>query len=488
MMRDRIAKSVFWIVWSRGVFQVVSFVATLIVMRLLSPADYGLMALAAIWTTAIAGLAELGAGAAIVQFRDAGEAELNSCFWIVLALASGGYAILYLAAPSLGAWFDSPALPRVLQVSGLGLFLMAVRTVPDSLLRRGLRLDRIAQSELVSGAMALGTIFALAWAGAGVWALVVGALVGSLVQSVMTFSFARWRPGLVLGGSRLREMIRYSVAALAGRVCWMVQHQADAFVLGKAAGDSVLGTYSIAKQLATLVVEKVSVAVNQIAAPVMAELQDNRAAMGDSLLRAVRFVAWTTFPVCCGLMIIAPDLVHVILTDKWSPVVPLLYALCPYAMLQALVVLFPPVLSARYRVNFLFWYHLALSIVMPLSFWLGASHLGALGVALAWISIYPLLAAWLLRVTLTAVGLSFAALWAELRPPLTAAAAMTAVAFTIQWALSDWTHLLAAVRMTVVILVGAASYGLGVLGFGGRIKDEIREVSSWLLRLGRVHP
>ncbi|MBM2844310.1 MAG: hypothetical protein HW404_2147, partial [Anaerolineales bacterium] len=93
-----------------------------------------------------------------------------------------------------------------------------------------------------------------------------------------------------------------------------------------------------------------------------------------------------------------------------------------------------------------------------------------------------------LRVTLTAVGLPFAALWAELRPPLTAAVAMTAVAFAIQWALSDWTHLLAAVRMTVVILVGAASYGLGVLGFGGRIKHEIREISSWLLRRARVHP
>src|SRR2546425_3665451 len=81
-MRDRIARSLVWVVWSRGVVQVVSFVSTLVVARLLNPEDYGVMAIAAVWTYIMLMAAELGLGAAILQFRDLDEREINTCFWL----------------------------------------------------------------------------------------------------------------------------------------------------------------------------------------------------------------------------------------------------------------------------------------------------------------------------------------------------------------------------------------------------------------------
>ena len=109
-MKDRIARSVFWIVWSRTGVQIVSFVSTLVVARLLSPADYGLMALAALFTSTIASFVELGLGAAIIQFRDLEEAELSACFWLTIGLATLGYLGLYAAAPKIALWFGSPTL------------------------------------------------------------------------------------------------------------------------------------------------------------------------------------------------------------------------------------------------------------------------------------------------------------------------------------------------------------------------------------------
>src|SRR5437879_9691173 len=96
-MRDRIAKSVFWLVWSRGGIQLLTFASTLLVARLLNPSDYGLMALAGIWTTTIALLADLGLGAAIIQFRELEEGGLNACFWLTMGFTSIGCLALLTA-------------------------------------------------------------------------------------------------------------------------------------------------------------------------------------------------------------------------------------------------------------------------------------------------------------------------------------------------------------------------------------------------------
>src|SRR5262245_55393892 len=149
VVKDRIAKSVFWLTWSRITLQVVSLLATVFVARLLHPADYGLMALAGILTGVVALLSELGLSAAVVQFRDLDERQLNSCFWITLSVAIVGYAGIYVAAPFIATWFDAPLLTNVLRVASLSLVLLALRVVPDGLLRRQLELDKVSRAEVM---------------------------------------------------------------------------------------------------------------------------------------------------------------------------------------------------------------------------------------------------------------------------------------------------------------------------------------------------
>src|SRR3989442_11250814 len=107
-MKDRIARSFFWVVWSRGALQIASFLSALVVARLLNPADYGLMALAGVWTYAIALIGELGLGSAIVQFRDLEEGELNACFWLVVGMAGIRDLGLFASPPPILAWFAPP--------------------------------------------------------------------------------------------------------------------------------------------------------------------------------------------------------------------------------------------------------------------------------------------------------------------------------------------------------------------------------------------
>jgi len=481
-VKDRIARSVFWMTWSRVALQGVSFASVIIVARLLSPTDYGLMAMAGVWTGVIVMLAELGLGAGIVQFRDLDDRELNTCFWLILGLALVGYGSLYVAAPFLAGWFSAPRLSAVLRAAGLALPLVALRVVPDALLRQRIELDRVSRAEMAAGLVTIPVVVGMAWAGAGVWALVAGTLVAPLVQTVVTFFLVRWMPGVRLGGRRVREVLRFSLAILGTRISWAAYEQADVFILGKSSGDVVLGFYSMAKQLALLPVEKVSVMVNQLATPVMAELQSDHERLRAAFLRAVRLVASAAFPLCIGLMLVAHPLVEVLLTDKWASSVPLIQVLCLFALVRSVAVLLPPVLMARYRARFLFVYTTAQMVLMTLAFWIGATWGGAIGVAVALVTVYPIALAWLAREAFRSVDVSLPVIWAQIWPPILSTLTMTVVVLAIGWGIaSRWTDF-PLPQLLLPTATGAVTYTIVLLACGGTIRRELFEALGWVLR------
>ena len=478
-MKDRISRSVFWIVWSKGGVQIVSLLSTLFIARLLTPADYGLIALAAIWIFPISLLSEMGLGAAIVQFRNITDNELNGCFWTTIILALFGYAVLYVTAPGIAQWFQTPRLASVLRVNGLLLPLVAVRIVPDSLLRKALAFDKISQAEIYGAVISVPTMVVLALAGAGVWTLVGGALIGALIQTILTFWFLPWKPRQQVRGERLLEVLRFSASTLGSKVCWATYRQADFFVLGKISGDVVLGFYSMAKQLATLPVDKISMVVNQLASPVLAELQDQRGAMRASLLRGLRLVASIAFPMCIGTLLVAHDLVEVLLTDKWNPIVPTLQILCFYSVVRSIDILLPPVLMARFRAKFLFYYSFALLIFMPLAFLAGALWGGAIGVSLAWVAAYPFLVAKMMNEAFNEIGISWRLFWRQLSSPIAATVSMALVLVVLGWSVSNLLSDFVGVRLALMILTGSVVYGTCLFLMGGQTWTELREVFNW---------
>src|ERR1700751_4441453 len=148
-LRGRVARSLFWITWSRGVLQLLNFATTLLVARILMPADYGLMALAGFWTGMAGILADMGLGSAIIQFRNLDKREIDACFWLTMTLATLCFVPLSLSAPGIARWFAAPRLAEVLPVLSLVLPLTACRVVSDSLLRQRLSGHRGVPGEAI---------------------------------------------------------------------------------------------------------------------------------------------------------------------------------------------------------------------------------------------------------------------------------------------------------------------------------------------------
>src|SRR4051812_5429166 len=237
-LRARVTRAIFWIVWSRGVIQILNFAVTLAIARILQPADYGVMAIAGIFTTATGMLVEMGLGAAVVQFRDLDNRELNTCFWITMALASGAYAVLFLSSGVIAEWFAAPRLAELLPVLALVLPVMACSVVSDGLLRKQLALHRISQAEIFASLITTPVTLACAFGGLGVWSLVVGALLAPAARSLAVLILSPWRPGLQLGGKRVREVLHFSLANLGVKLLWVVREQADVVIVGKITGDA----------------------------------------------------------------------------------------------------------------------------------------------------------------------------------------------------------------------------------------------------------
>lgn len=471
-LEERVARSVVFLVTSRIVIQVFGTVSGLLVARWLSPEDYGVIALAGVATIVISMLGELGVGAAIIQFQDLEAAELNAAFWATVLLSALLYAAIYGSAPLLAWYFASPSLSPVLRVIGIGAFLSVVRVVPDSLLRKRLHLDKVSIADIAAAGLNIPLVLGLAWAGAGVWALAAGAVFGPFVQCLLSFLLARWRPGLRVGSTRFRRLLTFSWAALGSRSSWSIYNQSDRVILGRLAGDVTLGYYAMANQLALFPVEKVATIINQILSPVLAESQADLQAMGRHLLRGVRVVAWLVFPMCFGLMVFAGPTVPLVLTAKWSPIIPMVQILCLYAATRALALLFPPVLFAVYRADFLFLYNLVLLVVLPVGFGIGAWLNGALGVAAAWAILYPLVAVWMMNRALRLLGMTWSTLGRELWPPAASTVVMLALASITHRILLDQ----GPIGLILAILTGGLVHGAAFLLFGGSALDDVRRV------------
>jgi O-antigen/teichoic acid export membrane protein len=488
MMKDRIAKSIFWMVWSRGVVQTISFLTTVIVARWLDPSDYGLMALAGTFISVLSLVCELGLGAAIVQFPDLEHRELNLCYYLALGTAVIVYAALFFAAAPIATWFASPRLVEVLRVASLVLPISAIGIVPYGMIQKSLKIDRVVKAEMAGSVVSLVTVFMLAWHGAGVWALIFASLARTLVWVIALYAFSPWHPGIRVGSKRMRQILGFSFGTFGSRALWSIYDQSDNFVLGKIAGESALGFYRVARDIANIPVTRLSTAVNQISVPVLASLQDDPGAMRAMLMRGMRLTATISIPACAGLALVARDLVFVALTPKWLPIVPVLELLCGLAMVKSLDVLVAPVLRARYRTTFLAVYNLVLLVMMPVAFLAGARLGGSVGVACAWLAVYPIIMCRMAKVALDEISLPWREVVTQLRGPFVAAAAMALAVLAVQFAIRGDGIPLSVARLVGGVVIGAIVYTSVLWLRGGQLRDELLEVLSWVFKPGRRAP
>jgi teichuronic acid exporter len=455
--------------------QAFSWTVTLIVVRLLAPEDYGLMAVSTVIISIVAGTAEFGLGSSLIQAQSLQRHELTrvagalGLFNLVCAIA------LAASAPWIAKLFNEPGLDLVIQVSTMHFVLYAIEAVPQALMQREMNFKSNAAIEVVAVIAGSATTLVLALLDAGVWALVIGNLTGGAVRTVLFVLLGTFvLPSFILTG--IGRHIRFGGQVTAARFLWQLTYQLDTLIAARFLNGQAVGLYSVSMHLATMPVSKTMAIVNQVAFPAVARLQHELPRMRARLLEALRLLAFVAIPALWGLSATAHEFVDVVLGAKWhEAVLPLLLVslIAPARMLMAL---FATAASAIGRADLEVRNTLVGALVLPVAFLIGVQ--GSLaGLAASWLVAVPIILAVTLPWTCVALGLTMRSVLAALRGPLIGGVAMYAAVWATRAALVELEE---AARLPLLVLAGAVTYLLVVTLADRAIWGDLRRLAAAL--------
>jgi len=439
-----------WTGAARFVSQTFSWAVTLIVVRLLAPADYGVVAVSAVIISIFSTAAELGLGAALVQAPKLDREALARVAGLAMLLNIGLGAVVALGAPLAGLFFNEAVLPRVIQVSSLHFVLAAVSIVPQALAYRDMNFKWSATIELVSALVTSVTTLLLALHGAGVWSLVIGSLAGAAVRSAMFMRGQNVWPVFRLGG--VRRHVTYGGALAMSRLAWQVINQSDVLIAGRFLTPSAVGLYSVSLHLATLPMQRVMGIVNQVVFPAVARLQDDRPRLRERLLSGLRLLGFVSVPVMWGISSIAPELVELALGPTWQEAA---YPLRVVSLLIPLRMVSGIVSTTVIGVGALDLWNTAINlVVLPICFLIGVRW-GVNGLATAWaVALLTVLSMTIPR-NCAKLEVPVRDVARTLRDPILAGAAMYLMVTAGRTFLNGTAN---GYKLPVLILIGAAVY------------------------------
>lgn len=455
--------------------KIISLCTTLVMARLLTPADYGLVAMAMVVVGFVGFFNEVGIGAAIVQKPNLTDSEVNGCFLIALLASVVLFGGTALASPLVASFFGNPKLGPMVAVLATAFVFGAFGTVPLAFLRKHMRFKAVAAIMLVSVVSQSAISLALAWIGFGPWSLVWSFVASSVIQSLGAFFLAGWRPRGRYGVREASDIVIYGLHVTATRIFWYMYSNADKAVIGKVLGDKALGVYDMAFSLATLPTAQITTLATNVASPLFSKLQHEHERLNAFILHFTRGISYVTYPALIGMLVTSRELVAVLLGPKWDGILVPFGALCVMGLIRSVDPLLSQALISTGNARKLSGYTLLCGIVMTLSVLGGAIVGGLRGVSLVWMVVYPLLSIRLLYLVCGVSGLTMGRYYRTLAPVAAGTAAMAAVVLAVRELFVQFgTPPLA--LLVLEVASGAAAYVMWIVQFDRRGLGEIRQV------------
>ncbi len=481
-LRHKVVSALRWSAAARALGQLVSWGITIVVIRLLDPQDYGLMAMAMVVVSGLILLNTWGLDAVLVQTQALTDDLRRQVFGLVTLLNLAIFLALVTLAPAIAALYEEPALTPVLRLLSVQFLVLIFETLPQSALERELAFAHRSVVDFTTLVMGSVTTLALALLDYGVWALAWGAIVANAARVFGLALVARnlvW-PRFSLAG--LRPHLAFGGFVSLDRGLWFIFSESDKFVGGKLLGSGPLGYYAVASQLAAMPIHKVTGLLNAVAFPAFsqAHAQASMAGVRDYLRTATRLMSIVAIPVFFGISCTAEPLVAALLGAKWVPAAPLLQVMGLVMPFRLLGNVFPPLLWGVGHPRTSATNFALAALLMVLAFVFGAQW-GALGLAFAWLAMYPVVFLVSALRTCRVATLPLAQYLLVLWRPVVAGVAMYLVVLALPPlpadAFAPWLDLARRV------LIGAAAY-LGALWWLDR--TAVRDVLA--LVLGRSGP
>lgn len=365
-LKDKTARGFLWGAVNSGAMQVLNAVFGIVLARLLSQEDYGLIGMLTVFTLIANSLQDSGFVTALTNKRDVSQRDYNAVFWFNILVSLMLYVLFFFCAPLIAQFFNEPILTTLSRYYFFGFFIASFSIVPRAILFRQLRQRELAimglSSLLVSGTVGI----AMAYSGMAYWGLATQTLTFNLMVSLLSWWFSGWRPGIPAskeGGlaqwkaafQPIREMFGFSSKMLITNIFNHINNNLFSLVLGRLYTKVEVGTYTQANKWNLMGASTITGMVQGVAQPTFVEVGDDLERLRRAFSKMLRFTSFVTFPVMFGLSLVAPEFIVVLIKEKWLSSAHLMQLLCVGGAFLPIATLYFNLIISRGKSNVYMW-------------------------------------------------------------------------------------------------------------------------------------
>jgi O-antigen/teichoic acid export membrane protein len=336
-LKGRSVRGGFLTLTSQGAQFLAQTISTVVLARLLTPADFGLVAMVTAITGLAQGFADFGLSEATIQRQDISRDQVNTLFWINVAIGLALMLSTVALAPVLAWFYREPRLKDIAFVASFTFLIGGLRVQHDALLKRQMRYASLALRDVASWVVAVPAAILMAWRGAGYWAIVALPLTLNFTQMALSWLMVRWIPGLPRRDAEVRSLVTFGGNVAASYLVINVNRSADNVLIGWCWGAGPLGLYSRAYNLLMLPVRQLSAPAGSVAIPAFSRLQGDPERFARYYLRAANLMVWISAPIFGFLFVAAEPVIVLVLGNQWRGAVPVFQILVISALGQLLL-------------------------------------------------------------------------------------------------------------------------------------------------------
>ncbi len=335
-LKERTVSGATWVAVEKWGQQAVQFLITIIIARILSPADYGIVGILLVFLMLSNVLIDSGFGAALIRKKEVSDVDYSTVFYFNLLLSIVCYGLLYLSAPLIARFFNEPQLVAVARVLGLTVLFNALSLIQTTILQKRMDFRPQAAVALVSALSSGAVGVAMAYGGSGLWALVGQSLSNAALQAALYWFSGAWRPTLVFSRASLASLFSFSSKLLVSSLINVLFKSIVPLIIGKHYSTRDLGFYTQSRRLSDIPSVNTTLIVQKVSFAALATIQDDDARLKAAYRRIIQSVVFVVFPAMLLLAAVAHPAILLLLTEKWLPAVPYLQILVFGGMLYPL--------------------------------------------------------------------------------------------------------------------------------------------------------
>jgi O-antigen/teichoic acid export membrane protein len=311
-----------WRFTERTAAQLVTFVVSIILARILSPEYYGTIALVTVFTTILQVFVDSGLGIALIQKKDADDLDFSSVFFFNMFMCVVLYIVMYIASPYIAAFYNDKGLTPIIRFISLTIIISGVKGIQQAYVSRNMLFKRFFFST-IGGTIASAIIgIILAYRGYGVWALAIQQVSNTAIDTLILWLTVKWKPKFMFSFQRLKRLLRFGWKLLVSALLDTIYGNLRNLIIGKKYTSADLAYFDQGDKLPKAIVTNINVSIDSVLLPTMSKMQDKTEAVRTLTRRAIRISVYIVAPLMIGFACCADSLVRLVLTDKWLPCVP----------------------------------------------------------------------------------------------------------------------------------------------------------------------